>query len=76
MELENVDLADLRKLSISQRLKLIQLIRASIEDEDQPAVPTEPYHREAVLEELKRFREDGDRGVPAVEALERIRERL
>ena len=74
--LERGDISDLRKLSISQRMKLIELIRASIEDEDQPAVPTEPFHREAVLDELKRFREDGDRGEPAIEALERIREAL
>jgi plasmid stabilization system protein ParE len=43
---------------------------------DRPNVPAEPHHMEAVLAELRAYRQDGERGRPGFEALESIRRAL
>jgi len=76
VNLADIDLADLRKLTVAERLRLLEMIQASIDEERPPSVPSEPGHRRAVLDELRRFREDGVPGEPAESVLENLRRRL
>ena len=76
IDLSKIEMADLRRLSIEERRRLVQLIEDSIAAEDRPDVPAEPHHMEAVLEELRDYRKDGERGRPGFEVLEDIRKNL
>ena len=68
-----MELAEIRRMSIEERIRLIELIRSTIDEEGIPNVPVEPHHREAVLEARRRFREGSDQGKPGEDVVARIR---
>jgi len=72
MDFSEVELSDLRKLSIEERRRLIRLIRESLDEDVRPDVPVEPHHRAAILEAQQRFRENIDSGRPVEEVVARI----
>jgi putative addiction module component (TIGR02574 family) len=66
---------DLTKLSLEQRLKLVQDLWESIAAESS-AVPVDPEHLAEVRERLARYRVDGERGELARVVTEKIRSEL
>ncbi len=65
----------IQDLSLEERLKLVEDIWDSIAVE-QGALPVTPEQREELDRRLEAYRLDGNRGTPAVEAIERVRSRL
>jgi hypothetical protein len=68
-----MELTEIRRLSIEERIRLIELIRSTINEEEVPDVPVEPHHREVVLEARRRFHENSDLGKPVEDVVARIR---
>ena len=66
-------LTEVLRMSIEERLRLIDLIRSTINEEEVPDVPVEPHHREAVLEARRQFHEKRDLGNPVENVVARIR---
>jgi hypothetical protein len=67
-----IDLNEIRKLSRKERVRLIEAILQTLEEEDGPGVPMEPFHQQAVWDELEQARRDGDPGQPVEVVVERI----
>lgn len=65
----------IQDLTLEERLRLVEDIWDSIAAE-QEALPLTPQQRRELDRRLQAYRIDGDRGVPAVESIERIRSRL
>lgn len=62
-------LDDVAKLSFDERMRLIELIWASMSAED---VPTRQWHRDVVKERVRLFREDPTQGTDAFEFLDKL----
>ncbi len=62
-------------LTFEERLKLVEDIWDSIAAE-QEALPLTTEQRRELDNRLERYRVDHDRGAPAIESIERIRDRL
>ena len=65
----------IQDLSLDERLQLVEDIWDSIAAE-QGVLPVTPEQREELDRRLKAYRLDGNRGIPALEAIEKIRSRL
>ena len=66
---------DLTKLSVEQRLKLVQDIWESIAA-DSSSVPVDPEHLVEIRERLAEYRVDGERGELARVVAEAVRREL
>ena len=65
----------IQDLSLDERIKLVQDIWDSVAAE-QGAIPVTEGQRRELDRRLEAYRLDGDRGLLAAEAIERIRNRL
>ncbi|NKC13037.1 MAG: addiction module protein [Gammaproteobacteria bacterium] len=65
----------IQELTLQERLRLVEQIWDSIADEE-ASIELPEAHREVLEVRLEAYRKSGDRGVPAAEAIERIRSRL
>ncbi|MDJ0863014.1 MAG: addiction module protein [Gammaproteobacteria bacterium] len=65
----------IQDLSLDERLQLVEDIWNSIAAE-QGVLPVTPEQREELDRRLEAYRLDKNRGIPAVEAIEKIRSRL
>jgi len=65
----------IRDLPLDERLRLVEDIWDSIAEE-QEALPISEAQRRALDKRLETYRLTNDRGVPAAEAIERIRAEL
>ena len=65
----------IQDLSLDERLKLVEDIWDSIAAE-QGVLAVTPEQREELDRRLEAYRLDGNRGRPAIEAIERVRSRL
>ena len=65
----------IQDLSMEERLKLVEDIWDSIVS-DQKALPLTTEQRQQLDRRLEAYNLDGDPGVPAIDRIEQIRERL
>lgn len=65
----------IQDLTIDERLRLVEDIWDSIAAE-QDALPVTPEQRRELDSRLEAYRVDGNRGKPAIQAIERIRSSL
>jgi len=66
-----MNLSDIEKMSVEERLQLVDVILDSISDAaDQRSLP--PTRLKLIRERLAKFRASGTHGEPAREAIERI----
>ena len=70
-----MELAEIRQMSVEERLRLIGKIWETIADDPDQA-PVDPEHMKLVREELARYRADGERGERARDVVEQIRKTL
>lgn len=60
----------LSKLSVEERMKLIQMIWDSLKEDE---VPVPPWHEKILEQRLKRMEEDPHPGIPWSEVKEQLR---
>ncbi len=66
-------LEELRQLSVEERLKLMEDVWTTLEEERELLIPQ--WHKEELERRIKAFEEDPDSGAPWSEVKERLLER-